>query len=60
MTRGGIRELLYKSPTQQKAEDEYIQKYLKDDWLYQYLPFIIGAVALGFMLVSFYIIDINK
>jgi len=60
MLRGGIRELLYKSPEEQKAEEEYIQKYLKDDWFYQYLPFIVGAVAIGFMLVSFYIIDINK
>ena len=60
MARGGIRELLYKTPEQQKAEEEYIQKYLKDDWFYQYLPFIVGAVAIGFMLFSFYLININR
>jgi len=60
MARGGVRELLYKTPKQQKAEEEYIQKYLKDDWFYQYLPFIVGAVAIGFMLFSFYLININR
>jgi len=52
MARGGIRELMYRSPKQQKAE-EYIQKYLKDDWFYQYLPFIVGAVALVIGLIGF-------
>jgi len=55
MARGGIRELLYKTPEQQKAEEEYIQKYLKDDWLYQYLPFIVGVVGIGFMLLMVYL-----
>jgi len=57
---GYVRELLFGTPEEQRVEDEYIQKYLKDDWVYQYLPFIVGIVALGFVLVSFYIIDINK
>jgi len=47
MARSRIRELMYRPPKQQRAEEEYIQKYLKDDWLYQYLPFIVGAVAFG-------------
>jgi len=55
MARGGIRELLYKTPEQQKAEEEYIQKYLKDDWFYQYLPFIVGLVAIVFMLFMTYL-----
>jgi len=53
MVRGGVKELIYKSPKQQKAEEEYIQKYLKDDWFYQYLPFIVGAVAIAIGLVGF-------
>jgi len=60
MTRGGIRELMYRSPEQQKAEEEYIQKYLKDDWLYQYLPFIVGALVIVFMLVVFNLVYVNK
>lgn len=55
MVRGGVRELLFKTPEEQKAEEEYIQRYLKDDWLYQYLPFITGAVAIGFILLIFVI-----
>lgn len=50
---GYVRELLFGTPEQQKAEEEYIQKYLKDDWLYQYLPFIVGAVAIGTELFMF-------
>jgi len=59
MARGGIRELLYKTPEEKRAE-EYIQKYLKDDWLYQYLPFIVGAVAIVFMLIVVNLFDVNK
>jgi len=55
MARGRIRELMYRSPKQQRAEEEYIQKYLKDDWLYQYLPFIVGAVGIGFILLMAYL-----
>jgi len=55
MARGGIRELMYKSPEEQKAEDEYIQKYLKDDWFYQYFPFIVGVVGIGFILLMAYL-----
>jgi|GEM_PF-4553073 len=58
MARGGVRELMFKTPQEQRAEEEYIQKYLKDDWLYQYLPFVVGAVAIGFMLFCFYLVNV--
>jgi len=57
MARGDVRELLFRTPEQKRSEKEYIEKYLKDDWVYQYLPIIVGAVAIGFMLFSFYIVD---
>jgi len=60
MARGGIRELLYKTPEEKRAEEEYIQKYLKNDWLYQYLPLIVGAVAIVFMLIVFNLFGINR
>ena len=60
MARGGVRELMFKTPEEQMSEEEYIQKYLKDDWFYQYLPFVVGAVAIGFMLLCFYLLDINN
>jgi len=60
MERGGVRELMFKTPKEQIAEQEYIQKHLKDDWLYQYLPFIVGAVGIGFMLIVFHLVDVYK
>ena len=58
MPRGGVRELLFKTPEEKRAEEKYIQEYLKDDWLYQYLPFIVGAVAIGFMLFIFHLVNV--
>ena len=60
MARGGVRELMFKTPEEQMSEEEYIQKYLKDDWFYQYLPFVVGAVAIGFMLLCFYLVNISN
>ena len=57
MARGGVRELLFRTPEEKRAEEEYIEKHLKYNWLYQYLPFIVGAVAIGFMLFSFHLVD---
>jgi hypothetical protein len=58
MVRGGVRELLFKTPEEQMTEGEYIHRYLKDDWFYKYLPFIVGAVVIIAMLFIFYLMSV--
>jgi len=54
MTRGNfkqnisnIEDYVFGIYEEQIAE----QEYLKDDWFYQYLPWIVGTVAIGFILI---------
>ena len=63
MIRGNLRQnisniedYLFGTPEEQLKD----QEHLKDDLVYRYLPFIVGAVAIGFMLFIFHLANINQ